>query len=492
MPGYSDKQFQKDLADFAKIRDRSAGGDGGGKAKGKGAGDRSALSSWTCRECNYYNFGSRRQCRHCPTPRPFFASASSTTTRPSNSGTGGGGKGSGAKGASRKEGKNSNGPVSEGGYARLLAQYRALEEQNKTLTLKASTALKANEGDDEEPEMLEDENEEDPQVSGDLENLQALQKLYDSTLVSLGAEDPTAKALRQRLDNARAKQRAAKPVFQQVQAAQRKTTRNERQLDTAKTKLAELEARKKELEQEIAEQVAKVTQWTAEVDKSKAELGELLERAKAEQGTTSQQTPPNTTSSGPPSTGGGILGAAAAWNAAKAAIQAQLASLPADASRELHQAIAAQYAAMEQVLNKLPTTPPTQPPAPQPPPQPQQQPQASDGATGGSKGSNGGGGQGSGTDQAAATTATNSTTATLATDDGTGTAAMLDIDDATIAKLAEILAENGDENDAANDGDGNDADAGSSRKCRRTMDSRVAAAKQYLALRKPQFKKPGK
>ncbi len=492
MPGYSDKQFQKDLADFAKIRERSAGGDGGSKAKGKGADDRSTPSSWSCGGCGYYNFGSRRQCRHCPTPRPFFASPSSTSTRPSIGSKGGGGKGGGAKGASSKDGKSTSGPVSEGGYARLLAQFRALEEQNKALALKAATAAKTNEGDDEEPELLEDEADEDPLVSGDLDNLQALQKLYDNTLASLGAEDPTAKALRQRLDNARAKQRAAKPVFQQVQTAQRKTAKNERQLDTAKSKLAELEARKKELEQEITEQVSKVAQWTAEVDKSKAELGELLERAKAEQATTSQQVPPNAASSGAPSTGDGIVGAAAAWNAAKAAIQAQLASLPADTSRELHQAIATQYDAMERVLNQLPAAPPPQPPAPRPPPPPQQQPQADDGTTGSGKGGIGEGGQGVGTGQGTATTTTNSAAAAAASDDVKDSTTMLDIDDTTIAKLAEILAENGDDNDAADDGDGGDTETGNSRKSRRTMDSRVAAAKQYLALRKPHFRKTGK
>ncbi len=497
MPSYSDRQFQKDLADFNNIRNRSTGAGSGGKGGSKGTVESDAASSWRCHDCGYFNFGSRHKCRHCPNSRPANSAAAPLAPQPGGKGTGGGGKGSGKAGGQKRDGKgNSNG--GGGDYARLLAQCKALEEQNKALAIKAAEAAKGNEGEEDDPELLEEDAEDDPQAAADLENLQALQKLYDNTLVSLGAEDPAAKALRQRLDAARAKQRAAKPVLQQVQAAQRKAARQEKHLETAKGKLAELEQQKKDLEKEVAEQAAKVAACAEEVDRCRTELGELLERAKAEQGTAVQVPPAGAAAGSSSSANGGIQGAAAAWNAAKAAIQAQLASLPADTSQDLRQAIVAQYDAMEAVLNKLPTpssstssasvSPPVSPPsAPQPvEPRQEQPPQPPQPSGGGGVGANG---------TAAA--------AHEASADGTGGGDndMLDIDDATIVRLAEILTDNGGalaggDDDADGDGDGGDAEGGGSRKSRKVLDSRVAAARQFLEgrvpLRKPYLKKPGK
>jgi hypothetical protein len=488
MPSYSDRQFQKDLADFDRIRNRSAGVGGGGKGGTKGPAESDAASSWSCHECGYYNFGSRRRCRHCSTTRPANSATTPLSPQPGGKGTGGGGKGGGKTGGHKREGKNTSSSGGGGGYAKLLAQYKALEEQNKALALKASEAAKGNEGEEDDPELLEDDAEDDPQAAADLENLQALQKLYDTTLVSLGAEDPSARALRQRLDTARAKQRAAKPVLHQVQAAQRKAARHERHLETAKGRLAELEQKKKDLEKEVAEQAAKVTMCAEEVDKCRTELGELLERAKVEQGTAAQVPPAGAAIGSSSNANGGIQGAAAAWNAAKAAIQAQLASLPADSSQDLRQAILAQYDAMESVLNKLPTSSSSSsPPAAQPAdPKQEQHPQPPQPSGGGGDGANG--------------TATAAHEANAGSRGG-GDNEMLDIDDATIVRLAEILTDNGgavagDGDDADGDGDGGDAEGGGSRKSRKVLDSRVAAARQFLEgkvpLRKPHLKKPGK
>ncbi len=152
----------------------------------------------------------------------------------------GGGKGNGGKGAGKRSNGNSGGGGgalgSDGSQAKLLSQIKALEEHNKTLASKLAEKGKGTEGEDDDPELIDEDDVDDPLVSADLENLQTLQKLYDTTIAGLGAEDPAAKAMRARLDAARAKQRAAKPIFQQVQAAQRKTEKHERQLETAKTK----------------------------------------------------------------------------------------------------------------------------------------------------------------------------------------------------------------------------------------------------------------
>ncbi len=468
MPTRNERQYQRALETIERLR-TNAYGKGHGKQP-----DTNDLGSWTCNECGYFNFGSRRRCRMCPTSRPAAASASAATTSShanhSSKGGSGGGKGNGLKGGGRKGG-GSNGTGDNQGNSKLLAQIKQLEEQNKAL--KADLAEKGDKGADKVDDDAEliDEDDEDAAVNADLENLAALQRCYDATLVQLGAEDPMAKALRMRLDAARAKQRAGKPILQQVQAAQRKATRFERQLEAARLKLQELEAKKVELDKEIAEQATKVASSTEEVTKSRQELGELLERAKAEKGTAPPTAAaPAADAQAPAATD--LRGAAAAWNAAKLAIQRQLDNLPADTSQDVRQAISEQYVAMEAVLNKLPAPPPEMP-----------QPA---------------------TDANAGASGTKGETDTSDDNEGGGDAAeMLDVDEAVLAKLAEMFTTGGDEAGETDDKTVGDADANvddgggnGSRKARKLMDSRVTAARQFLAgkipLKKPQLKHGGK
>ncbi len=488
MPTKNDRQFQRALETVERLRAKA---NGDGKGQSKTSNDVSVSDAWTCRECGYYNFGTRRRCRKCPTACPGAQSAASSSASPGpGKGGGGGGKGGGTKGGGRKESGASE------GNGRLLAQIKLLEEQNKAL--KQSLAEKADGGADDEEELVAEDAEDEAAINADLENLAALQRCYDAALVQLGAEDETAKTLRGRLDAARAKQRAGKPIFQQVQTAQRKATRHEKLHEAAKAKLQELELRKTELEKEIVEQSSKVAAAYDDLTKSKLELGGLLERAKAEKGTApAASTTANDEGAAPAA--GGIHGAAAAWNAAKAAIQQQVAALASDVAPELQQAVAAQYAAMEAVLNRIPAPAPSAPSAPPAAPSPQ-----------------GDGGRSSKPEPPAAastTTAAASSAAAAATDgsnDGTGTAAeddggatgMLDVDEAVLNKLAEIFTSGGDGASAADGDVDDDIDApgdpngDGSRKARRIMDSRVTAARQYLAgripLRKPSLKHGGK
>ncbi len=79
-----------------------------------------------------------------------------------------------------------------------------------------------------------------------------------------------------------------------------------------------------------------------------------------------------------------------------------------------------------------------------------------------------------------------------------GTVGMLDVDEAVLEKLTEIFTTGGDETnttDADANGDADvvgELDGDGNRKSRRLMDSRVTAARQYLAgkipLRKPMLK----
>ncbi len=345
MPTGNERRFQRAFDAAERIR---AKGTENGRGKGQANSDASPSEAWHCQECGYFNFGSRRRCRICPSARPPTSSAPFTSA-PFPSKGGGGGKGSGQKGGRGEQRGESN------GAGRLQAQVKQLEEQNRALRASlAEKNAKPLDKEDDDVELLEDEDEEEDTAAADVEHLPALQKCYDNALVQLGADDATTKSLRERLDAARAKQRAGKPILQQVQVAQRKASRNERQLEAAKTRLLELETKRDELAKQVSEQSAKVTSCTEEVAKSRKELGDLLERAKAEKG---MAEPAGTASAAGGGTAAGPSGtqdAAAAWNLAKLAIQQQVSALPTAVGPELQQAIAAQYAAMELLLNKLP------------------------------------------------------------------------------------------------------------------------------------------
>jgi hypothetical protein len=465
MPSGRDKQYQKALDTIERLRNKASEGS---KGKGKAAASSPSGDGWHCRECGYYNFGSRRQCRICPTARAGTEGTSAGGVGGQNKASGGSGKGSGNKGGGSAEQQG-----------KLLARIKQLEEQNGTLKADLAEKHQKQKENEEEDVELEEEDEEDAAVAADLDNLPALQRCYDATLAQIGADDPQSKALRARLEAARAKQRAGRPILQQVQAAQRKATRAERQLETAKNKLQELEKRKLDLEKEVAEQASRVSSAAEEVSKSKEELGTLLEKAKAEQATTTT----TATGGGTSGTAGGeqegLLGAAAAWNKAKLAIQKQVEALPADASQELRNAIATQYAAMEAVLNKL--TPPEQP-ASVAPPTPAPQPQPPGSSSGGAP--------------AAAAAAPGATSGGPpinhdGEDDAPGS--MCDIDETTLARLAEIFttgdeatdADDGGDGHVGDPGEGDGGDDGRSRKSRRLMETRLSAAKQYLAGRVP-------
>ncbi len=399
-------------------------------------------------------------------------------------------KGGGGGGKQRQ--RKQRGDRREGGNndpnSRLLAQIKLLEEQNRSLKQELTEKEKAEKGTDkdEDEELVADDADDDATVTADVENLAALQRGYDAMLVQLGADDVATKALRERLDAARAKQRAGKPIFQQVQVAQRKATRHERLHDAAKSKLQELECKRAELDKEIAEQTTKVSSAADELAKCRIELGELLERAKAEKGTTAPPSTAAASTDGAASALGGIRGAAAAWNAAKLAIQQQLAALPAGIAPEVQRAVSAQYEAMEAVLNNIPAPPPPTAPA---------TPAPLDSADNGPH-------NGTPTPPTDASANGNGDDTTAICDGGGAPNEMLDVDDSVLEKLAEIFTGSSEGADTSSnavhgDDDATDEDHGDGgRKARRLMDSRGTAARQYLAgkipLRKPQLKHGGK
>ncbi len=313
-----------------------------------------------------------------------------------------------------------------------------MEEECRTLKAQCS-GKKKEDGEDEDLELIDAEGEEDQAAAWDLENLTGLQKVYDAALAALGPEETSVKSYRERLDAARARQRAAKPVMQQVHVAQRRTTRLEKQLDGATKRLEELEGKRKELEEEISEQKTKVDAHQLELDKSRVELGSLLERAKAEKGSTTQQAAEDGKLGG-----GGSCSAESAWGQAKAAIDHRLAALGTTEAQALGDAIRAQFQTIESILNRLPpptTTAPVTAIASASSTAAAAAASAAKPEPGGSSAEppiedsgNGGGGGGDG-----------------AIDDGDQTVGMLDLDEETVGRLAEIFG-----NDVATDEGGGD------------------------------------
>ncbi len=491
MPTKNERDFNRALGELNRLCAFRAGSARDGN-HGNGSKEATGDAAWHCPDCGFYNFGSRKRCRQCPRTRP--TTTHTTTATATNQSTGkGGGKGNGGKaggkgkgGAAVKGGGDAGGGEGRGNE-QLRAKVRLLEDQIKTLKSTTPPTSKTNDDttgdDDHDPEMVEADDDEDDTTGADMERLAALQRTYDSTLVSLGAEDPAAKMLRTRLEAARARQRAGKPIFQQVQAAQRKSARLEKQLETAKSKLQELRDRRTELDKEIDEQSNKADSCSSEVAKAQAELRELLERAKTEKGGEAQAT---TTGAAGGTTQGteGIAGAAAAWNAAKTAIEAQVTALPADLGKEIRDAIAAQYLAMESLLNRIPTpTPPPPPPSPQPPPQHQPR-EAQGGGTGGNLPTS----TGTGVDGGCANQRTTSDGRRNGDDsnanDADDATTMLDVDDSVLEKLADIFSDQAasDANDGAEGSGGADVggDGGASNKSRKTREAQLAAARRCL------------
>ncbi len=284
--------------------------------------------------------------------------------------------------------------------------------------------------------MVDDEDGGD-ELQADIDNLQGLQKVYEAAQAQLGTDDAMVKGLRARLDAARAKQRASKPILQQVQQAQRRAGRLERQLEAAKKVREDLEEKRKVLLAEIDTQDEKVSQHKEEVERARSELGKLLEKAKAEQGgaTEAQDPPPGPAKSS-------MAGAVAAWKHAKEAIELQLCQMSSGDSQELSKQIKGQYDAMEGLLNKLPQTASVGP-----------------GVVGGGKPMD------AGADQAnlPASTTTNRDGDAGANEEDDEPNDMLDLDASTIERLALALRTDGEDGAGAdgvtNDGSGGDGAA---------------------------------
>jgi hypothetical protein len=93
---------------------------------------------------------------------------------------------------------------------------KELEEEvgrlRRQLAEKRDADAMEQDGDDDD-ELVEEEDS----AKGDIPHLAALSALLDSSTKELGKDDPSTSALRQRVEAARAAQRASKPAMQQLQ-----------------------------------------------------------------------------------------------------------------------------------------------------------------------------------------------------------------------------------------------------------------------------------
>jgi hypothetical protein len=140
-------------------------------------------------------------------------------------------------------------------------------------------------------ETMEDDGEEDEEMveeedaaKSDIPNLPALAALLDTSIKELGKDDPSTSALRQRVEAARAAQRASKPAMQQLQGAQRREEKLARQLAAEKATKEDLLKQRDDIDEKIDKSQGRVHELEQEQARVREEIGQLLERTMAEKG----------------------------------------------------------------------------------------------------------------------------------------------------------------------------------------------------------------
>ncbi len=231
---------------------KGSGKGGGGKSGGTSTSQRYP-PSWNC-NCGYYNFEGRWNCRSCKSD--YVQS---------------GGRGQAA--AKQKP--------EAGGKAQGRQQAAAVKPPKADKPGKADGDA---EGDGDAMDDGDETGELDPSVKSDIAKLPELTRLLEEVGKAMGKDDPSAAALRARVEAARAAQWSGKPVSQQLQRVQRRYDRISQAVDKETTNRDELLKQKADLEEKIKESLQKSADLKTEQDKIRQELGDLHDRAKAERG----------------------------------------------------------------------------------------------------------------------------------------------------------------------------------------------------------------
>ncbi len=239
---------------------------GKGKGKGKGKSSQPNQPSFSCSHCGFYNFEWRTWCAVCKQPRPQ-----------KNKGTGkggqkawGGGHGKGGGGGNTRETREEQ---------TLREQVRELQRENEELRERKGEEGNDRDDDDEEDEEMEEEGA--AMAKADIVRIPELQKIVDAA-AGLGNEDPQYKAARERLEAAKAAQRATKPLLAQIQAAERRCEKLEGSLKAAEGRKAAHEKEKQEIDTKITSEQFKIDEIKGEMAKVRGEMVSLHEKARNE------------------------------------------------------------------------------------------------------------------------------------------------------------------------------------------------------------------
>ena len=237
-----------------------------GRRKGAGKGQRGFAhqrTSWNCNVCGKFNFEFQNRCIGCG------EAPSSTSGHESGKDVGEKTERNGKGGEEGKELKD------------LRNKLRQLASENKTLRSQKQGGVDDVDGDDD---VNGDSND-------DVAKVNELQKAVDTLTAQVGADDVAVVELKRRLEAARTKQRAAKPLLAQITAAERRSEKVAKQLESARKAKEELEKEKRdklaELDAKIRKEQIRFEELTAEGEQLRAELRGLHDRAKQEKETPS-------------------------------------------------------------------------------------------------------------------------------------------------------------------------------------------------------------
>ncbi len=231
------------------------------RTKGSGKGGNAGISSpsnkyppsWNC-SCGYYNFEGRWACRSC---KADFVQL-------------------GNRGQAAAKLRPEAGGKAQGRQQAAATKAPRVDKQTKPDGVA--------DGDGDATDEIDEFGDVDPSVKADVAKLPELSKLLDDLVKAMGKDDPSAMALRTRVEAARAAQWSGKPVTQQLQRVQRRYDKVSQAVDKETANRDELLKQKTALEEKIKESERRSAELKLDQDRIRQELGDLHDRAKAERG----------------------------------------------------------------------------------------------------------------------------------------------------------------------------------------------------------------
>ncbi len=127
----------------------------------------------------------------------------------------------------------------------LQAQIRAPQQELDDMREKKEE----DEGADDEDEEMEEEGQ--AEAKADIPKIAELQRSYDVMAAQLGGEDYAVCKLKDRLEAARAAQRATKPLLVQIQAAERRFERLDAAIKASEKARTEIEKEQEQLKAKL-------------------------------------------------------------------------------------------------------------------------------------------------------------------------------------------------------------------------------------------------